>query len=199
MPVTAEDAIRAGLPVILPTDTVYGLCASPFTWEPSDRLYKLKGRDPLQPSALLAADLDRLFESLPELLGREAAIARALLPGPYTLILPNPARRFRWLTGKDQDTIGVRVAELPAQAQRVVAAAGAVVATSANFPGGRSPRTVEEVPGPIREQVGAIVDAGKLPGTPSTVLDFTGAEPRIVREGAASGDEALARVREALR
>jgi L-threonylcarbamoyladenylate synthase len=199
LPVTAEDAIRAGLPVILPTDTVYGLCASPFTWEPSDRLYKLKGRDPLQPSALLAADLDRLFESLPELLGRAAAIARVLLPGPYTLILPNPARRFRWLTGKDQDTIGVRVAELPAQVQPVLAAVGAVVATSANFPGGRSPRTVEEVPAPIREQVGAIVDAGELPGTPSTVLDFTGAEPRIVREGAASGDEALARVREALR
>jgi L-threonylcarbamoyladenylate synthase len=199
MPVTAEDAIRAGLPVILPTDTVYGLCASPFTWEPSDRLYKLKGRDPLQPSALLAADLDRLVESLPELLGRDEAIARALLPGPYTLILRNPARRFRWLTGKDQDTIGVRVAELPAQAQRVLAASGAVVATSANFPGGRSPRTVAEVPAPIREQVGAIVDAGELPGTPSTVLDFTGEEPRIVREGAASGEEALARVREALR
>ena len=196
---TAEDAIRAGLSVILPTDTVYGLCASPFTWEPSDRLYKLKGRDPLQPSALLAADLDRLFESLPELTGRSETIARALLPGPYTLVLPNPARRFRWLTGANQDTIGVRVAELPAQAQRVLDAVGAVVATSANFAGGRSPRSVEEIPGPIREEVGAIVDAGKLPGIASTVLDFTGDEPRVLREGAASGDEALARAREALR
>jgi L-threonylcarbamoyladenylate synthase len=198
MPVTAEDAIRVGLSVVLPTDTVYGLCASPFTWEPSDRLYKLKGRDPLQPSALLAADLDRLVESLPELRGRGETIAGALFPGPYTLVLPNPARRFRWLTGENQDTIGVRVAELPAEAQAILDAVGALVATSANFPGGRSPRTVEEIPAAIREQVGAVVDAGELPGVPSTVLDFTGDEPRIVREGAASGDEALARVREAL-
>jgi L-threonylcarbamoyladenylate synthase len=190
----AVQALRAGKPVILPTDTVYGLCASASRSEPSERLYKLKGRDPLQPTALLAPDLDVLFECVPELRGRAGLIARTLLPGPYTLVLPNPARRYRWLTGGDRDAIGVRVPELPPQAEQVISQIGCVAATSANLPGGTEPRRLDEVPPELLEQVGAVVDAGELPGVPSTVLDFTGPEPRILREGAAPGSEALDRV-----
>ena len=191
-------ALQAGEPVILPTDTVYGLCAVADRAEPVERLYRLKQRDPLQPSALLAHDLDLLFECLPELRGRWVVIARALLPGAYTLVLPNPARRFRWITGSNPDAIGVRVPELPAKAQAIVAAVGCVVATSANLPGERDPRTVAEVPAEIREQVGAVVDVGELPGTPSTVLDFSGPEPRVLRAGAAPAADALERVASAL-
>jgi L-threonylcarbamoyladenylate synthase len=194
----AVAALRSGEPVILPTDTVYGLCALAYTPGPAERLYRLKTRDPLQPSALLASDLDLLLECVPELRGRSAVIARALLPGPYTLVLPNPARRFRWIAGADPDAIGVRVPELPAESEAVVAAVGCVVATSANLPGKPDPRRVDEVPQEIRDGVGAIVDAGELPGTPSTVLDFRGLEARVVREGAASATEALERVALAL-
>jgi L-threonylcarbamoyladenylate synthase len=194
----AVEALRAGKPVILPTDTVYGLCASAYSSAPSKRLYKLKGRDPRQPTALLAADLDLLFECVPELLGRAGLIARALLPGPYTLILPNPARRYRWITGANPDAIGVRVPELPPEAEEVVAQVGCVAATSANLPGGPDPRRVDEIPAELLEQAGAVVDAGELPGTPSTVLDFTGREPRVIREGAAPAAEALDRVAAAL-
>ena len=194
----AVEALRAGKSVILPTDTVYGLCASASGSQPSERLYELKGRDPLQPSALLVSDLDILFECVPELRGRAGVIARALLPGPYTLILPNPARRYRWITGATPDAIGVRVPELPPEAERVVAAVGCVVATSANLPGGPDPRRVDDVPRELIEQVGAVIDAGELPGTPSTVLDFTTNEPRVIREGAAPAAAALARVALAL-
>ena len=187
----AVAALRAGKPVILPTDTVYGLAASAYRSEPAERMYRLKGRDPLQPSALLTNDLELLFECVPELRGRAAVIARALLPGPYTLILPNPARRFRWITGPNPDAIGVRVPELPLEAESVVAEVGCVVATSANLPGGPDPRRVDEVPREILDHVGAVVDAGELPGTPSTVLDFSGPEPRVVREGAAPAAAAL--------
>ena len=98
--------IRGGQPVVLPTDTVYGLCADAYHQAPVRRLYRLKGRDELQPTALVAADVDVLLDAVPELRGRAGVIARALLPGPYTLILPNPARRFRWLTGNRPQTIG---------------------------------------------------------------------------------------------
>jgi L-threonylcarbamoyladenylate synthase len=158
----------------------------------------LKGRDPLQPSALLVSDLDVLLECVPELRGRAALIARALLPGPYTLVLPNPARRYRWLTGSNPDAIGVRVAELPPDAADVVAQVGCVAATSANLRDGPDPRRIDEIPQEILEHVGAVVDAGELPGTPSTVLDFTGEEPRVIREGAAPSAEALDRVAAAL-
>jgi L-threonylcarbamoyladenylate synthase len=194
----AVAALRAGQPVILPTDTVYGLCAFAYRSEAAERLYELKKRDRQQPTALLANDLDLLLECVPELRGRAAVIVRALLPGPYTLILPNPARRFRWITGSNPDAIGVRVPELPPEAERVVAAVGCVVATSANFPGGPDPCRVDAVPPEIRENVGAVVDAGELPGTPSTVLDFSGREPLVVREGAAPAADALERVALAL-
>jgi L-threonylcarbamoyladenylate synthase len=194
----AVRALRAGKPVILPTDTVYGLCASAYTSQPAERLYELKGRDAQQPSALLAADLDMLLECVPELRGRAATIARALLPGPYTLVLPNPARRYRWVTGATPEAVGVRVPELPPEAESVVAHIGCVVATSANLAGGPDPRRVDEIPEAILHGVGAVVDAGELPGLPSTVLDFTGTEPRVIREGAASAAAAFERVALAL-
>jgi L-threonylcarbamoyladenylate synthase len=192
------DAVRAGRTVILPTDTVYGLCASPYRSEPVERLYRLKGREPQQPTALIASDLDMLFECVPELRGRAGTIARALLPGPYTLVLSNPARRYRWLTGTNPEAIGVRVPELPDAAARVLAQVGAVAATSANAAGGVDPCRLDDIPEELRARTAAVLDGGDLPGTPSTVLDFTGAEPRVVREGTAPADEAIARVVAAL-
>jgi L-threonylcarbamoyladenylate synthase len=197
--VAAIDALRAGEPVILPTDTVYGLVALAEGAAPTARLYELKGRDPTQPSALLVADLEMLLACVPELRGgRDEAIARALLPGPYTLILSNPAERYAWLTGLRANAIGVRVPDLPSVTDLVLESVGALASTSANAPGGPDPRSVDEVPADLRARVGAVVDGGVLPGTPSTVLDFTAAEPRVLREGAASAAQALARVREAV-
>jgi len=193
------EAIRAGKPVLLPTDTVYGLCTTPYRAEATERLYRLKGRESAQPTAIVAHDLDFLLECVPELRGtRSVTILRALLPGPYTIVVPNPARRYRWLTGARPDTIGVRVPVLPEQAAWVVERVGAVVATSANLAGGPDPRRLEDVPEEIRSRVAAEIDGGELPGTPSTVLDVTGDEPVVLREGSAAADEALARVREAL-
>lgn len=190
----AVGALRAGLPVVLPTDTVYGLCANAYSEESVRRAYELKGREPLQPSALLAGDVDVLLECLPELRGRVGAILRALLPGPFTLVVPNPAGRYRWLTGERADTIGVRVPELPAPAEAVLSRAGLVMATSANLPGGPDPARLEDVPDKILEGCGAVIDAGELPGVPSTVIDLAGDEPRVLREGAVSEAEALKRV-----
>ena len=190
----AVEAIRAGKPVVLPTDTVYGLCSSPYSYDAAIGLYELKGREGTHPTALLAHDVDMLLECVPELRGRAATLARALLPGPFTLVLPNPARRFRWLTGTTPDTIGVRVAGLPGDADIVLERVGAVVATSANRPGGRDPRTLDAVPAEIRAGAAAAIDAGELAGVPSTVLDLTGREPRVLREGAVPAREALERV-----
>ncbi len=187
--------IRGGQPVVLPTDTVYGLCADAYHQAPVRRLYRLKGRDELQPTALVAADVDVLLDAVPELRGRAGVIARALLPGPYTLILPNPARRFRWLTGNRPQTIGVRVPEVSGDPAAVLERVGAVAATSANRPGEPDPRAVDEIPEELRTSCAAVLDIGPLPGTPSTVLDLTGPEPVVVREGAVPAAKALERLR----
>jgi L-threonylcarbamoyladenylate synthase len=149
--------------VILPTDTVYGLCALPAH---EDVLFDLKGRDRSKPVALLAADVDSLLAAVP---GLDRSVLERYLPGPYTLVFGD---------------IGVRVPDLPSSAAAVVREVGVVAATSANLSGSPDPRRVEEIPEEIRAACGAIVDAGELPGVPSTVIDLTGEKPRILRRGA---------------
>ena len=159
----AVAALRAGLAVILPTDTVYGLCALP---EHADVLYELKGRDRSKPVALLAADVDALTAAVP---GLDGSVLERYVPGPYTLVVGE---------------VGVRVPNLPPAAAEVVRAVGVVAATSANLSGGPDPRRVTDIPQEMRAACGAIVDAGELAGVPSTVIDVTGVEPRILRQGA---------------
>ena len=185
----AVEAIEAGNPVVLPTDTVYGLCTRP---DAAATLTQLKGREENQPVALLAADVETLFDRVPELRDR-AGLVRALLPGRLTLILPNPARRYDWLTGSRPDAIGIRVPELEGTVREIVARVGAVAATSANLHGRPDPRRLEEVPEEIRAAA-VLVDGGELPGTPSTVVDLTGPEAQILREGAVPAAEVLERV-----
>ena len=187
----AVAAIRAGKPVVIPTDTVYGLVADPGSESAVRELSKAKGRDERQPIALVAVDVAALLDRLPELEGRGAAIVRALLPGPYTLVLPNPARRYPWLAGSSPETIGVRIPASTGPGREVLEQVGAVAATSANLTGAADPRTLAEVPDEIRAAAAALVDGGELPGTPSTVLDLTGPEPRVLREGAVPAAEAL--------
>ncbi|MGH3057560.1 MAG: L-threonylcarbamoyladenylate synthase [Gaiellaceae bacterium] len=188
-------AIRAGQLVVLPTDTVYGLCCDGYREAPFRRLTKLKGRPETMPVALLAADLDVLLDAVPEVRGRAAVVARALLPGPYTLVLPNPARRFRWLCGTTLEAIGVRIPDLPPAAKAVVERTGVLAATSANLHGGPDPARLQDVPPEILDGCGAVVDVGELPGTPSTVVDLTGPDPVVLREGAAPAERVLAEVR----
>ncbi len=159
----AVTALRAGRAVILPTDTVYGLCALP---EYEEVLYELKGRDRSKPVALLAAEVGALLDVVP---GLDRALLERYLPGPYTLVV---------------GTVGVRVPVLPQAAAAVLRAVDVVAATSANLSGGADPRRVEDVPEQIRVACGAIVDVGELPGVPSTVIDLNGDEPRVLRQGA---------------
>ena len=187
-------ALRAGGLAVIPTDTVYGLAADGRSEDAARALYAAKGREAIQPTALLFASVDVLEEHLPELPAHAREIARALLPGPLTLVLPNPGRRFRWLNEGRPDAVGVRVPVIPGAGGDVLTALGVLVATSANLPGQRDSRCVEDVPSAIRERVAAVVDGGELPGTPSTVVDLTGAEPGVLREGAVPAREVLERL-----
>jgi L-threonylcarbamoyladenylate synthase len=189
-------ALRAGQPVVLPFDTVYGLAAEQHDEASTRRLYELKGRPERQPTALVAASVDRLRALLPEV---DMTSAWHLVPGPFTLVVPNPQQRFPWLTGANPEALGVRVPELAGPTRQILDELGAVVATSANLPGGPDPRRLADVPEEIRAGAAALVDGGELPGTPSTVVDLTGPEPRILREGAVAAAEVLRRLQAPVR
>jgi L-threonylcarbamoyladenylate synthase len=175
--------LDAGGVVLFGADTVYGLCCDARSEAAVARLYAIKGRAASKPAAVafLAGAADAALEALPELGPRTRAAVAALLPGPLTLLVANPARRFPLAGG---ELLGLRVIDLGAPVDRVV------LQSSANPAGGPDPRALDDVAPPIRAAVDLELDRGPLPGTPSTVVDLADYERsgswRVVREGACS-------------
>lgn len=187
-------ALRRGELAVIPTDTVYGLAANADDANAAEALYAAKGREARRPTAVLFASLGELLARVPELPEGSVALARGLLPGPLTLVVPNPGRRFPWLNEERPETLGVRVPDVAGPGREILDALGALVATSANLPGGLDPRTVADVPPELAAAAAAIVDGGELGGAPSTVVDLTGPEPAILREGALPAQTVLERL-----
>jgi len=175
---------------VFPADTVYGLACDPDSPEAVARLYALKGRPPGQASAVMFFDAALALESLPEVGRRTRALLERLLPGGVTLLVPNPLGRFPLACGADPDTLGLRV---PAGSV-LAGVTWPVLQSSANVHGGPDARRLADVPAEIRAGADLLVDAGELPGTPSTVIDLrrfeADGEWNLVRAGAV-GREAV--------
>jgi L-threonylcarbamoyladenylate synthase len=171
-----EACIRSGGVAVFPADTVYGLACDAEDPAAVERLYALKGRAPDKPAAVMFF----AREDLPPIPHRGIA----LLPGPVTLLVPNPERRYPLAGGH---ALGVRFPGLPLSGPPVLQ-------SSANHAGGPDARTLEAVPEDIRRGADLVIDGGALPGTPSTVVDLTGESWRIVREGALTAAEVASRL-----
>jgi L-threonylcarbamoyladenylate synthase len=179
-----EACIAAGGVAVFPADTVYGLACDPEAGAAVARLYALKGRPPTQPSAVMFFDVALALRALPGLGARTRVLLERLLPGGVTLLLPNRGGRYPLACGADPHTLGLRVPATSVLAGVTVP----VLQSSANLSGGPDARRLEDVPAAIREGADLLVDAGELPGTPSTVIDLrrfeaTG-EWAVVRAGA---------------
>ena len=187
-----ERCIAAGGVALFPADTVYGLAADPESEEAVDRLYRIKGRPPRRPAAVMFFAVDDALAALPHLGERTRAALAELFPGPITAVLPNPDRLYPLACADAPERLGVRVPALDAGPRRPV------LQSSANPSGGADARRLEDVDPGIRRQVDLELDGGELPGTPSSVVDLsayeTAGEWRLLREGAFP----LARLREAL-
>jgi L-threonylcarbamoyladenylate synthase len=177
-----ERCVASGGVALFPTDTVYGLATAPDSRAGVERLYRLKGRPPTQPAAVMFFDLERALAALPELGPRTRGLCERLLPGGVTLLLPSD--RFPLAGGAG--TLGLRVPAGP------VLADVPVLQSSANHAGGPDARRLEDVPEPIRAGADLVLDGGELPGTPSTVVDLRGYEESgawtIMRAGLVAPD-----------
>ncbi len=195
---TFARCLRVGGVAVFPSDTVYGLACDPQEKEAVRRLYALKKRDIEKPSAVMFSDLELAFAAVPELGVRTREAMGRLLPGPIGVLVPNPGRRFGLACGADPQTLGVRVPDLPAAAFALHTVRWPMLQSSANFAGEPDPRTVDDVPSGIRDGVDLVLDAGPLPGTPSTMVDLRGYEDdgtfAIVREGAVPAAEITRRL-----
>jgi L-threonylcarbamoyladenylate synthase len=187
---TFERCMAVGGVAIFGADTVYGLACDPATRDAVERLYAIKGRRPDKPAAVMFFSLELALAALPELGPRTTAALEALLPGPVTLLLPNPSHRFPLACGPGvgAESLGLRVPALGPATAALGAVRWPVMQSSANPSGGADARRLEEIPAPIRAAVDLVLDAGELDGTASTVIDLrrfeeTGAW-EVVREGA---------------
>jgi L-threonylcarbamoyladenylate synthase len=185
---TFERCISVGGVALFPADTVYGLATEPDSREGVDRLYRLKGRSPDRPAAVMFFKLDLALAALPELPDPTRGALERLLPGGVTLLLPNPERRFPLATGPNPDVLGLRVPKLTGRLAPLAEMSWPVLQSSANLSGETEARRIEDVDKRLRAGVDLILDGGELPGTPSTIVDLTayhrtGRFP-IVRDGA---------------
>jgi L-threonylcarbamoyladenylate synthase len=196
---TFERCIGVGGVALFPADTVYGLATEPDSREGVDRLYRLKGRPPAQPAAVMFFRLDLALEALPELGERTRAAVERLLPGALTLVLPNPAHRFPLACGPEPDRLGLRVPLLAGELAPLAEVRWPVLQSSANVHGEPDPRRAADVPERIRAGVDLILDAGELPGVPSTVVSLVEHERdggfELLREGAVAAADVEARLR----
>jgi L-threonylcarbamoyladenylate synthase len=193
---TFERCMAVGGVAVFPADTVYGLACDPGAEDAVARLYALKGRVPDQPAAVMFFAVDLALAALPELGERTREALEALLPGGVTLLLPNPAHRFALACGPDLGTLGIRVPALAPAAAALHGVQWPVLQSSANRAGGPDARCLVDVPEQIRRDADLLLDAGELPGTPSTVIDLRRYEDdgtwSIVRHGAVDADDVAA-------
>jgi tRNA threonylcarbamoyl adenosine modification protein (Sua5/YciO/YrdC/YwlC family) len=190
-----ERCMAAGGLAVFPADTVYGLACDPANRVAVERLYLLKRRSLSKPSAVMFFDLELAFEALPELGEMTVAALRRLLPGGVSVLLPNPAERFPLACVEDPGTLGLRVPVV----ETLAGVRWPVLQSSANRAGGPDPRRLSDVPSFLRESADLLIDAGELPGTPSTVVDLRSYEETgewsVVREGAVPAAELEAALR----
>jgi L-threonylcarbamoyladenylate synthase len=205
MALTGEDAERlsecleSGGVAVFPTDTVYGLGCDPENESAVRRLYELKGRPADRPAAIMFFKREPVTAALGELGDLERAAIAALLPGPVTLLLPNPDRRFPLASGPQADSrrLGLRVPLLAGMLAALASVQRPVMQSSANLSGGSEARRLSDVTPSVLAGADLVMDGGELPGVASTVLDLydyqrTGSWS-ILREGAMAR-EAIERV-----
>ncbi|HUA11160.1 MAG TPA: L-threonylcarbamoyladenylate synthase [Solirubrobacteraceae bacterium] len=181
-----ERCVAGGGVAVFPADTVYGLCCDPDDAAAAERIYEMKGRPPARPAAVMFFTLTGALAELDDLAPHERSAVEALMPGPVTLLLANPARRYAPACGPDPETLGLRVPALGLHAAALQAVARPVLQTSANDSGGADAARLADVPARIRDAADLVLDGGTLGGLPSTVIDLRAGRGRwqILRAGA---------------
>jgi L-threonylcarbamoyladenylate synthase len=181
----ARQALRGGGLIVYPTDTLYGLGCLADDEAAVRELLALADRPPGKGLSTVFADLDQA-RAWSRWTSTAERLAKAFLPGPITLILEASEAAPQGIQA-DEGTVGIRHVDRPATL--ALAREGPIVATSANPAGEDPPVTIEEARAYFGDRVDAYVDAGRLEGPSSTVVDGRGERGTVIREGPISEDE----------
>jgi|SRR3989344_4897956 len=184
----SAEVLKSGGMILFPTDTLYGLGADAFSDAAVDKIYAIKGRDEKKPIHCIVTDI-AMAEEYAEVTDDTRLLFERLLPGGLTVILKKREAVVGGIA-RGLDTIGIRIPNHDFCAQLAHAFGRPLTATSANISGLEPKRSLSDILeqlGDSAQKIDLIVDAGDLPpSAPSTVVDLSGEEPAILREGAIS-------------
>ena len=188
IPATQGDAIQQALVILarngtvaFPTDTVYGLAADAYSSPAIQKLFQIKDRGQEKSIAVLLGSSEQLDKVTLDPNQAAMALAHAHWPGALTLVVPRHPDLPADLS--PLPTLGVRIPDHPV-ALALLQASGPLAVTSANLSGQEDTKTAEEVLAQLDGRVDLVLDGGETPGgVPSTVVDMTGATPKILRKG----------------
>jgi L-threonylcarbamoyladenylate synthase len=177
-----ERCVGSGGVALFPADGLYGLACDPLNEDAVARIQELKGRAERKPSAVMYFSPLAMRELVAELGPRAREAVGALLPGPVTLVLANPRRRYPLASRDDPGKLGVRLIEGP-----LAGAMTPVFQTSANRSGESPPHRLDGVDDRILAGIDLAIDGGELTGAPSTVVDVSRIDEdggwEVLREG----------------
>lgn len=179
----AAEALRGGRLVVGPTDTVYGLLADAFNVFATTMIFEAKMRPRWLSLPVLAHTPPQAWALASSVPPAAASLAGEFWPGALTLVLPQH-EGLAWDLGEDEGSVALRVPDHP-DLLDLISRVGPLAGTSANLTGQPTPRRVEEIAERLGVRVDLYLDGGPAStDVPSTIVDFTGQEPKIVREGA---------------
>lgn len=183
------DALEAGEVVVLPTETCYGLSCDATNKQAVEKIFQIKGRDEKKPLSVMFFDLTAAEEYV-EFNDKAIDLVAEYWPGPLTLVLPRKnvaVKNLAPLYGVPEKTLGVRMPDHRFCLKLLFQFNEPLITTSANLSGAANPYSVAEIVQQFENskyQPALIVDAGELPQTPpSTVVDLTGKDMKVLREG----------------
>ena len=177
----AVAALDAGEPIVIPTDTVYGLAVRPDLAEAVKRIFEVKERPEERALPVLGADAEML-EAVARFDDAARRLSGTFWPGPLTLVLTRAAGFDHDLGGVADGTVAVRVPDFGPTLE-LLARTGPLAVTSANRSGAPPAVTVKEARAALGDAIEVFIDGGRVGGAPSTVLGLA-AEPALLRDGA---------------
>ena len=186
-----EACVAGGGVAVFPADGLYGLACDPLDAEAIERIHRIKGRDEGRSSAVMYLSPLAMRELLDDLGPHARDAVGRLLPGPVTLVVANPGRRYPLACREDPARLGVRLIGGPLEG-----AMCPLFQTSANVSGEPAPSSFEDVPPKILDAADVAIDGGGLTGLPSTVVDITAIDDdggwSVLREGGMSNEDLVA-------
>ncbi len=179
----AAKIIKSGGIVIYPTDTIYGIGASALNENAVKKIYEIKGRKENKPLSVIVSDM-KMAKKYCRINKAQQEIFTALLPGPFTLVLPK--KHAVKIFARGEKTLAIRTPELKITKMLAMYLKIPFTATSANISGLPGSGDIKKILKQLKNkknQIDLVLDAGVLPKRkPSTIIDLTAKKPKVIRK-----------------